>query len=120
MASVSSKVEMVVGIVMNLPSKRAICSLEASPVPVMLILIFFGAYSKMGIFRCRAAAMATPCVRINDLQCALKYSLQFEIRIGHFFHVNDSRHDKFRFAILSGCPKNCISHEVCTGVYPHD
>ena len=32
-------------------------------------------------------------VRINDLQCALKYSLQFEIRIGHFFHVNDSRHD---------------------------
>ena len=63
MASVSSKVEMVVGIVMNLPSKRAICSLEASPVPVMLILIFFGAYSKMGIFRCRAAAMATPCAR---------------------------------------------------------
>ena len=48
MASVSSKVEMVVGIVMNLLNRRAICSLEASPVPVILILIFFGAYSKMG------------------------------------------------------------------------
>ena len=63
MASVSSSMDEEVVIVMNLFSNKAICSLEAVPDPVTLILIFRGAYSNMGISRCRAAAIATPCAR---------------------------------------------------------
>ena len=145
MASVSSNISEVVFIVMNLLSNKAICSFEAVPEPVTLILIFRGAYSKMGISRlqggCDGDALRPSqfqhglnvfaeklgfysqfirLITVDDLQGAFEDALQLDVRVVDFIHIQNAGHHQFRFFMPSFRPDNGVAHEIGAGVYAHD